>query len=115
MSVEDHWSYRGLPIICPDRQGVGDIVTDACGIKFPGTTPYKLIIKLRDHLVALATDRARLESLPRGVLKRAGQFLWTHNGEQMVRIYFSVLVAYQIDRAIYQDRAAIESRILGGR
>ena len=106
---------RGLPIICLDHQGVGDIVTDACGIKIPVTTPGEVITKLRDHLVELAADQARLESLSRGALKRAGQFLWSQIGEQMARIYFSVLEEDQIDKAMPQDRPDIESRTLGGR
>jgi rhamnosyltransferase len=84
---------RGVPVICLDHQGVGDIVTDECGIKIPVTTPGEVIANLRDHLVELAGDRARLESLSRGALKRARRFLWSCNGEQMARIYQAVWAA----------------------
>jgi glycosyltransferase involved in cell wall biosynthesis len=106
---------RGVPVVCLDHHGMRDIVTAECGIKIPVTTPGEVTTTLRDHLVALATDRARLESLSRGALKRAGRFLWSHNGEQMARIYFSVLEADQTDTAMHQDRPDDESRILGGR
>lgn len=78
---------QGVPIICLDHQGVGDVVTDDCGIKIPLSTPEEVIRSLRNHLVDLAADRARLESLSWGALKRARQFLWSQNGEQMARIY----------------------------
>lgn len=81
----------GLPIICLDHQGVGEIVTEECGIKIPVTTPEEVIVKLRDSLVSLAADRARLEPLSRGALRRADQFLWRDNGEQMAMIYSAAL------------------------
>ena len=91
---------RGVPVVCLDHQGVGDIVTEDCGIKIPVTTPGEVITKLRDHLVELAGDRARLESLSRGALKRAGQFLWSDNGEQMARIYQAVWAAQAANRQL---------------
>jgi glycosyltransferase involved in cell wall biosynthesis len=103
---------RGVPVVCLDHQGVGDMVTEECGIKIPVTTPGEVIANLRDHLVALAADRARLESLSREALKRARRFLWSCNGEQMARIYFSVLEAHQTDRAMHQGRHDVETKIL---
>jgi glycosyltransferase involved in cell wall biosynthesis len=105
----------GLPIICLDHQGVGDIVTDACGIKIPVTTPEEVIAKLRDHLVSLTSDQVRLASLSRGALKRAGQFLWSGNGNQMARIYALALQARRIDGPKDQDCPDVERSILGSR
>jgi glycosyltransferase involved in cell wall biosynthesis len=82
---------RGVPVICLDHQGVGDIVTDNCGIRIPVTTPEEVIVKLRRRLVALAADRARLEALSMGALRRAPRYLWSKNGVEMARIYRQVL------------------------
>jgi glycosyltransferase involved in cell wall biosynthesis len=101
---------RAVPIICLDHQGVGDIVTDECGIKIPVTTPAEVIAQLRNHLVDLAADRAKLESLSRGALKRASQYLWSRNGERMARIYSAALQAHQGDRAKEANLCDIERR-----
>jgi glycosyltransferase involved in cell wall biosynthesis len=103
----------GLPIICLDHQGVGDMVTDACGIKIPVTTPEEVIAKLRESLVSLTSDQVRLESLSRGALKRAGQFLWSDNGNEMARIYALALQAHRVERAKDQDRPEVERSIIG--
>lgn len=90
---------RGVPIICLDHQGVGDIVTENCGIKIPVTTPGEVIANLCNHLVDLAADRARLAVLSGGALTRAQRYLWSRNGEQMARIYSAALQAHHADRA----------------
>ncbi len=81
----------GLPIICLDHQGVGEIVTEECGIKIPVTTPEEVVVALQDSLASLAADRVRLEMLSRAALRRANQFLWSDNGEQMAMIYWAAL------------------------
>jgi glycosyltransferase involved in cell wall biosynthesis len=101
---------RGVPVICLDHQGVGDIVTDECGIKIPVTTPGEVIANLRDHLAYLEADRARLESLSRGALKRARRFLWSGNGDQMARIYWAAMQMQLADRAQDGSSGDVERR-----
>jgi glycosyltransferase involved in cell wall biosynthesis len=101
---------QGVPIICLDHQGVADIVTEDCGFKIPVTTPEEVIRSLREHLVALAADRAKLVSLSWGALKRARQFLWSRNGEQMAGIYAAVLQGQQNDQALKERRQNAERR-----
>lgn len=104
---------RGVPIICLDHQGVGDIVTENCGIKIPVTTPGEVIAHLRNHLIDLAADRARLASLSWGALTRAQRYLWSRNGEQMARIYSAVLQAHHANAAKEASLCDVERRTQG--
>lgn len=82
---------RGLPVICLDHQGPGDIVTKECGVKILVSTPTQVINSLRDTLCALADERARLHLMSGFALERAREYLWSHNGEQMAKIYYAAL------------------------
>ncbi len=81
----------GVPVICLDHQGVGDIVTPECGIKVPVTSPAEVIAHLSQAIICLTKDRAKLRALSLGALERARQYLWSHNGEEMAKIYYAVL------------------------
>lgn len=82
---------RGLPVICLDHQGPGDIVTQDCGVKILVSTPTRVIKSLRDTLCTLAEERARLHLMSGFALTRAREYLWNDNGEQMARIYYAAL------------------------
>lgn len=90
---------RGVPIICFDHQGVGDVVTPECGIKIPVTTPRNAISQLTDAIASLAHDRSRLERLSHGATERAREYLWSVKGERMAKIYNDV-IGFDIDRNI---------------
>jgi glycosyltransferase involved in cell wall biosynthesis len=90
---------RGVPIICLDHQGVGDVVTPECGIKIPVTTPRDAISQLSDAIASLAHDRSRLETLSHGATERAREYLWSVKGEKMAKIYNNV-IGIDIDRNV---------------
>jgi glycosyltransferase involved in cell wall biosynthesis len=106
---------RGVPIVCLDHQGAGDIVTNDCGIKIPVTTTAEVIANLRDHLVGLSAGRLRVEALSRGALKRARQYLWSCNEEQMARVYCAALQAHHADKAKNVSPCDVERIIQGNR
>jgi len=81
----------GLPVVCLDHQGVHDVVTDQCGIKIPVTTPREVVQGLAEALLSLAHDRTKLEQLSDGALRRAQQYLWSRQGEQIASVYRDVL------------------------
>lgn len=81
----------GVPVICLDHQGAGDVITEDCGIKIPVTTPPRVIRGFRDAIVALAEDGERLQALSAGALKRAERYLWSRNGREMAAVYCEVL------------------------
>jgi glycosyltransferase involved in cell wall biosynthesis len=74
----------GLPVVAFDHQGAGDMVTEACGIKIPLTTPSQAIRRL-------ATDGALRERLSRGACQRAGQYKWRQSTRRTEEIYFRAL------------------------
>ena len=81
----------GVPVVCLDHQGAGDMVTHECGVKIPVTNPKKVATDLANAVVSLANDRERLGSLSRGAVLRAEEFLWSRHGERLAGIYRRVL------------------------
>jgi glycosyltransferase involved in cell wall biosynthesis len=84
---------QGLPVVCLAHQGAGDMVTDACGVRIPVTTPGEVVRQLREELAGLAADRSRLDALGRGALPRAREFLWSRKVDETARIYREVIRA----------------------
>ncbi|MHC4788022.1 MAG: glycosyltransferase family 4 protein, partial [Planctomycetota bacterium] len=78
---------RGVPVICLDHQGAGDVVTERCGIKVPVGDFDAVVAGLRDAIIALERDRERLRKLSEGALERAADFLWERKGERMAGFY----------------------------
>jgi glycosyltransferase involved in cell wall biosynthesis len=83
---------RGVPVVCLDHQGVGDLITKDCGIKIPVTTPLEVAVGFRDALASLARDRTRLDVLSRGAIERAQECTWERRGERMAAIYKRALL-----------------------
>jgi glycosyltransferase involved in cell wall biosynthesis len=81
----------GLPILCLDHQGVGDVVTPECGIKVPPRNPTLAVSQFAAALEQLATDRQLLAQLAQGARCRAQDFLWSRLGDEMIAAYRSVL------------------------
>jgi len=71
--------------------GVGDVVNAECGIKVPVTTPSEAVAGLREAILSLARDSARLATLRQGAVERARQFTWEGQGHEIVVIYNEVL------------------------
>jgi glycosyltransferase involved in cell wall biosynthesis len=82
---------RGVPVLCLDHQGAGDMVTPECGVKIPVTTTREVIAGLRRALAALAENPHRLQSLSQGALARVREFLWARQGGAMAGIYGEML------------------------
>jgi glycosyltransferase involved in cell wall biosynthesis len=82
---------RGVPLVCLDHQGVGDVITENCGIKIPVTTPDEVISRLRDAIVYLSNNPEKLHELSHGARERARDYLWSSNGKKMAEIYRQVL------------------------
>jgi glycosyltransferase involved in cell wall biosynthesis len=85
----------GVPVICLDHQGVGDIVTSSCGVKIPVNSPGQVIAQLRDTILSLAKDGTHLAKLSQGALERARHFLWSKQGARTAEIYGQVLKSPQ--------------------
>ena len=85
---------HGLPVVCFDHQGAGDVVDGTCGVKVSPDDPEAAIAAFRDAIVALHSDRSWLAELSRGARWRGQQFTWDRQGERMARVYEELLSPY---------------------
>jgi glycosyltransferase involved in cell wall biosynthesis len=77
----------GVPVVCFDHQGVGDMVTEECGIKIAVRSPEQAIAEWAAAIDALAADSARLLAMSERATARAREFLWERNGDRVNTIY----------------------------
>jgi len=82
---------QGVPVICLDHQGAGDVVTRDCGIKIPVTTPAEVVSRLCGAIVSLASDRVGLAALGNAARARAERFQWSRQARKIVEVYEKVL------------------------
>ncbi len=81
----------GVPVICSDHQGAGDMVTGDCGVKIPVTRPGEFVENLSQAISALARDRSELHRLAEGAAARAKEYTWSLKGERMAALYREVM------------------------
>jgi glycosyltransferase involved in cell wall biosynthesis len=84
---------HGVPVICLNHQGAGDMVTPECGIKIPPTEPAEVISALKDAIVTLSQNKSSLSDLSRGALRQAEKYLWARNAEEMAGICSGIILA----------------------
>jgi glycosyltransferase involved in cell wall biosynthesis len=94
---------QGVPVICFDHQGVADVVTPACGIKIPVSSPRRAIVDLTAGLRSLAEDPRRRQILSVGARQRATKYLWPRQGDRMADVYREVLVAAGSDAELLEE------------
>lgn len=101
----------GVPVICLAHQGAGDIVTPACGVAVPVTTPREVIAGIRLAIAHVsAPEEAR--RLRAGALARAHQYLWSRNAEVMATAYRDAArrpVAFPVASAPQGNQMSVES------
>jgi glycosyltransferase involved in cell wall biosynthesis len=82
----------GLPVVCLDYGGPGEMVTEECGIKIKPITPEQTINDLADALLKLANDpelrRKMGEAGRRHVME---QYTWEKKGEFIKKVYEGVI------------------------
>ncbi len=77
----------GVPVMCFDHQGCGDIVDATCGVKVRVSRPEQAYADWARAIEDLATQPERLLDLSRGATERASRFLWCHNHDRVNSIY----------------------------
>lgn len=95
---------RGVPVICPDHQGVADMVTHECGMKLPVESAEQFIRDLASAIAAYHADPAMQTRLSEGAIRRAEYYLWSKQGDRMVAVYERVL-AESGSELLVQDTA----------
>lgn len=82
---------QGLPVVCLDHQGVRDIVTPACGIKVPVTTPGAAVAGLAAGILAIGADAGAYDRTSAAAVERARYYSWERSSEVLRRIYLAAL------------------------
>ncbi len=77
----------GVPVVCFDHQGVGDIVTQACGIKIAVSNPREAVEAWRDALERLYQQPEVMLAMSFAATERARDFLWKRNGDYVNALY----------------------------
>ncbi|HME42746.1 MAG TPA: glycosyltransferase [Syntrophorhabdales bacterium] len=78
---------QGVPVICINHCGQGDVITEECGIKIPVTSCRQVIKDFAQAIHHLATNPEERNRLGEGALKRIGEFSWERKAEAMVEVY----------------------------
>ena len=82
----------GLPVVCLDYGGPGEMVTEDCGIKVKPITPEQTIKDLADALLKLANDPELRKKIGEAGKKRVQEYYtWEKKGEFIKQIYEEVL------------------------
>ncbi len=90
MVVAEALSY-GLPVICFDNCGPGELITPGCGISIPYENYNCAISSFSKSLKKLFTDKVLLSELSAGAINRfESRFEWNVKGEQLQQVYHSV-------------------------
>lgn len=77
----------GVPVLCFDHQGAGDMVNEYSGVKLPVRSSRQAYLDWADAIATLAADPRRLYALSRGATVQARRFLWSRNHDRINEIY----------------------------
>jgi glycosyltransferase involved in cell wall biosynthesis len=81
----------GLPVVCIDHCGFGNVINENCGIKIPVDYPWNLVHNFKKALELIYSDELFRQKLATGALRRAGEFCWDHKAGEINIIYNSLL------------------------
>jgi glycosyltransferase involved in cell wall biosynthesis len=83
----------GVPVLCFDHQGGGDMVTSSCGVKLPVVSPKLAYKNWASAVQHLAADPELLLRLSEGATERAKDYLWSHNHDRINALYQELVSA----------------------
>lgn len=82
----------GLPVVCLDYGGPGEMVTEECGIKVKPITPEQTINDLAEALLKLANDPELRRKMGEAGRRRVMEhYTWEKKGEFIKKVYEEVL------------------------
>ncbi|MGQ7867788.1 glycosyltransferase family 4 protein [Sunxiuqinia sp. sy24] len=82
---------NGVPVLCHDICGQGDIIDDTCGIKVPMVNPKQSVFSFRKAILKLYHDRDLLDKLSLGAIEKAQELTWEKQAQQMVQLYHEAI------------------------
>ncbi len=82
---------QGVPVVCPDHCGFGDIVDRSCGIKVPVTETRQLENDIAIAITSLAENEGHRRHLAASALQQTGKFAWDNKADEISSLYKRVL------------------------
>jgi glycosyltransferase involved in cell wall biosynthesis len=82
---------NGLPVICHDACGHGDIVDSTCGIKVPLESYEKSVSGFTERIADLFRNKHRFDEFTEGARECVKKHSWHHKAELMSDLYSKVL------------------------
>ena len=77
----------GLPVVCHNACGHGDIVNSTCGIKIPMISHNNSITHFTRSLINLYNDKSKLEEFSKGTKLCVEHYSWENKTKTMVEYY----------------------------
>jgi len=101
MVVPEALSF-GLPVVCLNNCGPGEMVDESCGRIASYENPTKTVEELSNFLKDLYYNRVLLFTLSKGALKQyKTKFTWNRKGEALNKIYTKILANYESSNSMY--------------
>ncbi len=95
MVVPEALSY-GIPVVCFDNCGPGEMLNETCGRKVPYDTYQQSVGSLGDNVYKIFKDKDLQVSLSAGARKQfLEKFTWDRKGEHFKNIYSSLLQQHE--------------------
>ena len=85
----------GLPVVCHNTRGFGDLVDDSIGRKVEVVSPEHSAAEFARIIEALDADRALVRTLSEGCLRRRHDISWEANARRMVLQYEKAIAAFR--------------------
>lgn len=82
----------GLPVICFDTCGQGDVINDKVGCKIRLSNPEQSINEFANQILIWKNDRELLKQMSKNCISRQLELSWDNKVDQMVDIYKNVLI-----------------------
>jgi glycosyltransferase involved in cell wall biosynthesis len=82
---------NGLPVICHDVYGQGDVINESCGIKIKMINPKRSIEEFSMEIIKLFSEREILEKLSDGAYSRAFEISWGNKITGLINLYERLL------------------------
>jgi glycosyltransferase involved in cell wall biosynthesis len=90
---------NGLPVLCHDACGHGDIINDSIGIKIPMESHFKSVELFAEKIQYLNKNPSRLVEFSKNTREYVETYSWENKTKKMIDIYQSVIN----DRSVIQN------------
>ena len=82
---------NGLPTVCFDTCGHGDVINDKVGKKIPLSSPQKSINEFAMILNELDANREQLRAMSENCMQRQSELTWEEKAIAMVNVYNKII------------------------